>query len=119
MINRKKRTFFSKNLITNITKYSIIKNYTNLYNNIFNQIKYKNTAGIRLRVKGRLTKRYRADRTVYKLFNKGGLKSLDSTYLGLSGTTFRGYKDSNITFSLSKSKRRIGAYAIKGWMSGN
>lgn len=38
-----------------------------LYNIVFNSIKYKNMAGIRMVVKGRLTPRYRADRSVYKL----------------------------------------------------
>lgn len=34
---------------------------------VFNSIKYKNMGGIRLEVKGRLTKRYRADRALYKV----------------------------------------------------
>ena len=34
---------------------------------IFNSIKHKNMGGIRLEIKGRLTRRYRADRAVYKL----------------------------------------------------
>lgn len=38
-----------------------------LYNLIFNSIKYKNLNGIRMEVKGRLTPRYRADRSVFKL----------------------------------------------------
>lgn len=33
---------------------------------IFNSIKYKNMGGVRLEIRGRLTKRYRADRAVYK-----------------------------------------------------
>jgi hypothetical protein len=41
--------------------------YINIYNTIFNFIKYKNVSGIRLEIKGRLTKRYRADRSVFKL----------------------------------------------------
>lgn len=45
----------------------IEKNYKKLYDIIFNSIKYKNMAGIRLEVKGRLTKRYRADRAIYKV----------------------------------------------------
>lgn len=38
-----------------------------LYNIVFNSIKYKNMGGIRMEVSGRLTPRYRADRSVYKL----------------------------------------------------
>jgi hypothetical protein len=34
---------------------------------IFNSIKYKNLGGMRLKLNGRLTKRYRADRAVHKL----------------------------------------------------
>jgi hypothetical protein len=33
----------------------------------FNNIKYKNLGGIRLEIKGRLTRRYRADRSIFKL----------------------------------------------------
>jgi hypothetical protein len=39
----------------------------NIHNTIYNSIGYKNMGGIRLEVKGRLTKRYRADRSVYSL----------------------------------------------------
>ena len=38
-----------------------------LYDMVFNSIKYKNIEGIRMEVKGRLTKRYRADRSIFKL----------------------------------------------------
>jgi hypothetical protein len=41
--------------------------YSKLRNIIFENIKYKVMGGARLVVKGRLTKRYRADRSVYKL----------------------------------------------------
>jgi hypothetical protein len=42
-------------------------NKENIHNTIYNSIGYKNMAGIRLEVKGRLTKRYRADRSIYSL----------------------------------------------------
>jgi hypothetical protein len=42
------------------------KNTTkNIHNIVYNSIGYKNMGGIRLEVKGRLTKRYRADRSIY------------------------------------------------------
>jgi hypothetical protein len=54
--------------------YNIIVDYNNLnkdyfkiYEIIFNSINYKNMSGIRLEAKGRLTKRYRADRAVFKV----------------------------------------------------
>jgi hypothetical protein len=40
---------------------------TNKYISVFDSIKYKNMSGLRLEAKGRLTKRYRADRAIYKL----------------------------------------------------
>jgi len=89
-----------------------------LYNIIFNSINYKNVNGIRLEIRGRLTRRYRADRTVYKLRWKGGLQNLDSSYKGLTSVIMRGHVRSNVEYSIFSSKRRIGAFAAKGWISG-
>ncbi len=89
-----------------------------LHNLIFNSIKYKNMGGIRLEIKGRLTKRYRADRAIFKVRWKGGLKNIDSSYKGLSTVNMRGYANSNIEHSITTAKRRIGAFAVKGWISG-
>lgn len=84
---------------------------------ILDNINYKNMAGARLRVKGRLTRRYRADRAIYKLRWKGGLKNIDSAFKGLSTVVFRGHLDSNVEKSILASKRRIGSFAVKGWFS--
>ena len=43
------------------------KDYFRIYEIIFNSINYKNIGGIRLEAKGRLTKRYRADRALFKV----------------------------------------------------
>jgi hypothetical protein len=75
-------------------------------------------AGIRLQVKGRLTRRYRADRALYKLKWKGGLKNIESSFNRLSSVLYRGQFKPNVTYSISNSKRRIGAFAVKGWISG-
>lgn len=61
------------NTINNNDKQEISKN-------IYHTIKYKNIGSIRIEVKGRLTKRYRADRSVYSLRLKGGLKNIDSSF---------------------------------------
>ena len=74
-------------------------------------------AGVRLEAKGRLTKRYRADRSLLKIRWKGGLKNTDS-FKGLSTVNFRGYANSNSEYSLRNSKRRIGTFAVKGWIGG-
>ena len=99
-------------------KASYNDNNKKIHNIIYNSIGYKNMVGIRLEVKGRLTKRYRADRSVYSLKWKGGLKNVDSSFKRLSSVLFRGNSKSNVTYSLYKSKRRIGAFAVKGWISG-
>ena len=85
---------------------------------MFDSIQYKNLGGIRLEVKGRLTRRNRADRAVYKLKWKGGLKNIESSFNGLSSVLYRGHYKPNVTYSINKSKRRIGAFAVKGWISG-
>lgn len=88
---------------------------TQLYNLVFNSIKYKNLGGIRMEVKGRLTPRYRADRSVYKLRWKGGLRDIASSYKGLPVQKNRGHLNPNVSYSILSSKRRVGAFAVKGW----
>jgi Mitochondrial ribosomal protein (VAR1) len=89
-----------------------------IHSTIYNSIGYKNMSGIRLEVKGRLTKRYRADRSIYSLKWKGGLKNVDSSFKRLSSVLFRGNSNSNVSYSLTTAKRRIGAFAVKGWIGG-
>jgi hypothetical protein len=89
-----------------------------IYEIIFHSINYKNLGGIRLEAKGRLTKRNRADRAIYKLKWKGGLKNIDSSYKGISTVNMRGFSESNLEYSIFTSKRRVGAFAVKGWISG-
>jgi hypothetical protein len=48
-------------------KFNLEKNYDKIYDIIFNSINYKNLGGIRLEVKGRITKRNRADRSLFKV----------------------------------------------------
>lgn len=120
--------FLDKNLnintiVKNVNLNETIKDLYNIenYNNqkiIFDSIKYKNIGGIRLELKGRLTKRYRADRSLFKLKIKGTLRNTDSSYKGLSSVIYRGNTNSNMEYSIDISKRRIGAFAIKGWVSG-
>ena len=55
------------NLIIDYYNNNLNKNYFRIYEIIFNSINYKNMAGVRLETKGRLTKRYRADRAIFKV----------------------------------------------------
>lgn len=93
---------------------NLYKSYANLYKIIFKNIKYKNIGGIKLEVKGRLTKRHRADRAIFRVKCKGGLRNIDSSFKKLSTVNMRGYVEANIDYSLSISKRKIGAFAVKG-----
>lgn len=85
---------------------------------IFEFIKFKYIGGLKLEIGGRLTKHRRADRAVYVVKTKGRLKDINSSYKKLPLIKYRGYLDSNLEYSLYTSKRRVGAYAIKGWMTG-
>ena len=80
---------------------------------IFKVIKYKIMGGARLIVKGRLTPRYRADRAVYKLKWKGGLKNIESAFKGIPSVQYLGYQDSNVEKFFSASKRKIGSFGVR------
>jgi len=105
-------------LLNKIHHKTNLDNNKEIHNTIFNSIGYKNMAGIRLQVKGRLSKRFRADRASYSLKWKGGLKNVDSSFKRLSSVLFRGNFNSNASYSLTTAKRRVGAFAVKGWIGG-
>jgi hypothetical protein len=83
-----------------------------------NCLKYRAIGGVRLEAKGRLTRRFTASRSVFKLNWKGGLKNIDSSYKELSAVILRGHVKSNVQYTLINSKNRNGAYGVKGWVSG-
>lgn len=82
-----------------------------------NFIKNKSIAGVRVEARGRLTRRFKAARAVYKLKWIGGLRNIDSSYNGLPTTMLRGHGLSNVEYTVLSSKRKIGAYGVKGWIS--
>jgi hypothetical protein len=96
---------------------NIINNSNLLLNYILNSLKHKNMAGARLEAKGRLTRRFTASRSVFKIKWKGSLKNIDSSYKGLSSVILRGHAKSNVQYSLVNSKTRNGAFGLKGWIS--
>ena len=91
---------------------------SNLLDYIMNFLKYKSMAGVRLEAKGRLTRRFTASRSVFKIKWKGSLKNIDSSYKGLSSVILRGHVKSNVQYSIVNSKTRNGAFGLKGWISG-
>lgn len=116
----KKNSYSSFSSWINRYYYNVIlnQNYFKIHKIIFNSIKYKNLSGVRLEAKGRLSRRNRADRALLKVRLKGGLKNIDSSYKKLSSLDYRGYLKSNLEYSIYASKRTIGAFAVKGWVSG-
>jgi hypothetical protein len=82
-----------------------------------NSLNHKNMAGVRLEAKGRLTRRFTASRSVFKIKWKGSLKNIDSSYRGLSSVMLRGHVKSNVQYSVVNSKTRNGAFGLKGWIS--
>nr|WLN31624.1 hypothetical protein [Cordyceps militaris] len=101
------------NLDNFINKIHSMDTNKSIHKNIFNSIQYKNIEGIRIETNGRLTKRYRADRAVHYKKWKGGLQKTS-----LHSTLFRGNVNPNISYSIANNTRRVGSFAIKGWISG-
>ena len=74
-------------------------------------------AGVRVEAKGRLTKRFTASRSVFKLKWKGGLKNVDSSFKELSTVMLRVILNLMYNILNLNSKNRNGAFGIKGWIS--
>lgn len=112
-------TFMSgNNDKTPLTAYN--ENYINTYNPldiVFDSLKNKDMAGVRLEAKGRLSKRSAASRSVFKVKWKGSIKNLDSSYKKLSSVILRGHAKSNVQYTVINSKTRSGAFGLKGWIS--
>ena len=81
---------------------------------VLKTLKHLKLAGVRVEAKGRLTKRFTASRSVFKMRYKGGLKNVDSSFKGLSAVMLRGIVKSNVQYSILTSKNRNGAFGVKG-----
>ena len=88
-----------------------------LVNTTLGSIKNKAVTGIRLEVAGRLTRRYTAARSLFKLRYKGSIKNMDASYKGLSAVLLRGHAKSNLGYTQTCSRVRIGSFGVKGWIS--
>lgn len=81
---------------------------------VFDSLKDKHVSGIRIKIAGRLTKRYTAARSLHKLRYKGNIRDLDCSDKNLSSALFRGYAKSNVQYSFINSKVRTGSFGLKG-----
>jgi hypothetical protein len=96
----------------------ISTNYTNsLKYSTLNNLKHIDVRGVRIEAKGRLTRRFTASRSVFKMKYKGGLRHAKSSFGGFPAIMVRGIVKSNIQYSLINSKSRNGAFGVKGWIS--
>lgn len=93
------------------------ENSISLKDYVFKHLKHFKLGGVRVEAKGRLSKRFVASRSVFKVYWKGGLRNVDSSFKGLSAVMLRGDTKSNVEYSMLKSKVRTGAFGIKGWVS--
>jgi hypothetical protein len=96
---------------------SIIKRPVSLYRYILKTLKHVKLAGVRVEAKGRLTRRFTAAKSVFKVRWKGGLKNVDSSFKGLPAIMLRGDRKSNVQYSILSSKNRNGAFGVKSWIA--
>jgi hypothetical protein len=128
-LSKVKNVDILNNLLLNLLEQNE-KNYTNnivvknkygfniLKYIILNNIKYKRVSGVRLEAAGRLTKRYTASRSRYKVIYKGNLENTLSSVKGYSSVLLRGNFKPNLQYTKLNSKSRIGSFGVKGWVSG-
>ena len=108
----------AENIKKSVVKKGSVKNYSiSLKDYVLMYLKHIKIRGIRVEAKGRLTRRFTASRSVFKMKWKGGLKNVDSSFRGLSTIMLRGYVKSNAQYSFISSKNRNGAFGVKGWVS--
>src|SRR5690606_3408632 len=81
---------------------------------VLNNIKYKKVTGIRLEAAGRLTKRYTASRSLFKVRYKGNLVNTYSSINKYPSTLLRGKFRPNLQYTKLNSKSRIGSFGLKG-----
>lgn len=110
-------------LFTQIPSNKKENSMSNKITSVLNTIKYKWVTGVRLEAAGRLTRRYTAARSVFKYRYKGSLKNtdysrkLDFLNNSMPNIILRNLVKSNSQHSFLKSKKRIGAFGLKTWMS--
>jgi hypothetical protein len=129
-LSEKSRYFFDSNKLVILYNNDIInnilyklmaqnKNYSNYIKKvILNYIKYKKVSGVRIEVSGRLTKRYTASRSQYKVRYIGSLKNYYTSIKRYPSVVLRGNFKPNLHYTKLYSKSRIGSFGIKGWVSG-
>lgn len=112
------KSLYPKQYTLNILKNNrLSEKLRSLHNSVLDNLKNKIINGIRIEASGRLSKRLIASRAVFKMRQKGPIRNIHSSYRRMSAVLLRGQLTSNVDFSRSKNKTRIGAFGLKGWVS--
>lgn len=104
--------FDSDNILQDNTKSKNIKKI------ILSNIKYKRVSGVRLQAAGRLTRRFAVSRSICRTKYKGNLENVYSSIKGYSTPVLRGNDKANLQYTVINSTSRVGAFGVKGWVSG-
>lgn len=101
----------------NMFKLSNIKGYSQNTSHYLDTLRYKLVKGIRVELAGRLTKRYKAARSVFKLRYRGNIRNELSSRQFSTAIMLRGSEESNVQYHYTRTKRRIGVFGTKVWVS--
>ena len=98
---------------SNSLVFNSLKGLNTVRNSIYETMKNTHVVGIRLEGKGRLTRRLTASRAVFKITYLGCLKTIYSSFQGLSSVINRGFEKSSVNYVNMNSNNRNGAFGIK------
>jgi Mitochondrial ribosomal protein (VAR1) len=122
LVEKSKKFFTVNNFDTNNLINGLMQqNTTNteyLKKIILNEIKYKRVSGVRLEASGRLTRRFSASRSQSRTKYKGNLENAYSSIKGYPTPVLRGNFKANLQRTVINSTSRVGAFGVKGWVSG-
>ena len=118
LVEKSKKLFSVNSLDTNNLVQQDNTNTKYLKKIILNNIKYKRVSGVRLEAAGRLTRRFSASRSQRRTKYKGNLENAYSSIKGYSTPVLRGNFKANLQYTVINSTSRVGAFGVKGWVSG-
>ncbi len=118
LVEKSKKLFSINSLDTNNLVQQDKTNAKYLKKIILNNIKYKRVSGVRLEATGRLTRRFSASRSQRRTKYKGNLENAYSSIKGYSTPVLRGNFKANLQRTVINSTSRVGAFGVKGWVSG-
>lgn len=105
-------------LLNNIFNVKNRYNSINIKNKyIYRSIKFRNIRGIKWIIKGRITKRFTASRSIKDTELKGSFRNVNSSIKSFSSISLKGHIYSNIQYSNMNWKTRNGGYGFRGWMA--